>query len=154
MRITWDEELHDDDHAHLYHDGMQRVVNQEPGRAHDVVKTLSEVRTGKFATAEEAARAWDDAHLDEPGVTELNFSGHQSNVGLHVLDSITSLCGDDGTSVIGVQAGVPTQMRMSIKMFDRLVNYLEIDLSKAEKLPRMDAGCVCVYVCVCVCVRA
>ena len=112
------------------------------------------MRTGKFATAEEAARAWDDAHLDEPGVTELNFSGHQSNVGLHVLDSITSLCGDDGTSVIGVQAGVPTQMRMSIKMFDRLVNYLEIDLSKAEKLPRMDAGCVCVYVCVCVCVRA
>jgi hypothetical protein len=115
-------------------------INQEPNRDNDIVKERSHIRTHVFARAEEAARAWDDAVDEGPdGQADLNFSGGASLVGLHVFDSAVSLAGDDGASVLGVQAGVPTLIRLNLKVVDHHMNYLEITLDRAMNIPKMDA---------------
>jgi hypothetical protein len=116
-------------------------LNIEQGHLQDTIKDISDVRTGNFATSEEAALAFDETSTaDGEGGAELNFSGNSQSVGLHVLDSWMSLCGDDGSSVIGVQAGVMTTLRVSLRIIDPRLNYLEILLDEALKLPKMDSG--------------
>ena len=42
----------------------------------------------------------------------LNFSGDSDCIGLHVKEEQFTLTGEDGIHVIGVQAGVSSQVRL------------------------------------------
>jgi len=125
-----------------FYSQKQHQFNKEPTREHDTHKLTSQVRTGFFAKAEEAARAFDEACAPDGSWNgrELNFSGQTKFIGMHVLDTWMNLSGDDGTTVIGVQAGVMTSLRVSLKIIDPRVNYLEIYLEGLQRLPKMDSG--------------
>jgi Ca2+-dependent lipid-binding protein len=42
--------------------------------------------------------------------------------------------------VIGVQAGVPSTVRLCLKFFNNNLHYVEIMIDKATCLPKMDSG--------------
>jgi hypothetical protein len=125
-----------------FYSQTQHQFNLESTREHDTHKLPSQVRTGYFVKEEEAARAFDEACAPDGSWNgrELNFSGQTKFIGMHVLDTWMNLSGDDGTSVIGVQAGVMTSLRVSLKIIDPRVNYLEIYLEGLQRLPKMDSG--------------
>lgn len=94
-----------------------------------------------FETAVEAALAYDDVASKKDGEkAQLNCSGEASVIGLHVKEEEHSLTGEDGNPVIGVQAGIHSTIRLRIKYFDRIHNYLEVTVERAANLPKMDAG--------------
>ena len=55
-------------------------------------------------------------------------------------DELYPLSGEDGISVIGVQAGVASAVRLRLKFFSSCCHYLEIHLDRATSLPKMDTG--------------
>ena len=61
-------------------------------------------------------------------------------MGQHVKDDLYPLSGEDGVSVKGVQAGVDSAVRLRLKFFSCVCNYLEIHLDQATCLPKMDSG--------------
>jgi hypothetical protein len=94
-----------------------------------------------FETAEEAARAYDETAMKIDNERAcLNLSGEYDYVGQHVKDELYPLSGEDGISVIGVQAGVASAVRLRLKFYSCHCNYLEMHLDKATSLPKMDAG--------------
>eukprot|EP00293_Proteomonas_sulcata_P007965 CAMPEP_0184302938 /NCGR_PEP_ID=MMETSP1049-20130417/12787_1 /TAXON_ID=77928 /ORGANISM="Proteomonas sulcata, Strain CCMP704" /LENGTH=681 /DNA_ID=CAMNT_0026614343 /DNA_START=60 /DNA_END=2105 /DNA_ORIENTATION=- len=98
--------------------------------------------TDTFDTSEGAAKAYDEVASKKEGErAALNFAGEGCNiVGLHVKEDQFPLAGEDGVSVIGIQAGVSSAVRLQIKYFDRHTSYLEIYLDRASSLPKMDSG--------------
>ena len=98
-------------------------------------------QTDVFETAEEAARAYDETAMKIDNERAcLNLSGEYDYVGQHVKDELYPLSGEDGISVIGVQAGVASAVRLRLKFYSCHCNYLEMHLDKATSLPKMDAG--------------
>ncbi|EKX40627.1 hypothetical protein GUITHDRAFT_142716 [Guillardia theta CCMP2712] len=99
------------------------------------------VETSFFQTPEAAAHAYDEVAFKKDGErAQQNFSSDSSVIGLHVKEESFHLVGDDGVEVVGVQAGVISTIRVRLKMFFTGVNYMEIVLDRAFKLPKMDTG--------------
>jgi len=125
-------------------DGMVVCITQAgPGTIYQAcrAKAKNGEETDAFETAEEAARAYDDtAFKKDHERAHLNLSGEYDYIGQHVKDELYPLNGEDGISVIGVQAGVASSVRLRLKFFSAMCNYLEIHLDKASCLPKMDTG--------------
>mmetsp|Transcript_23308 Transcript_23308/g.55499 ORF Transcript_23308/g.55499 Transcript_23308/m.55499 type:complete len:838 (+) Transcript_23308:233-2746(+) len=101
--------------------------------------------TDVFETEVEAAKAYDDVALKLDGEkAALNFAGdgvgEKRCLGQHVKEESFALSGEDGISVIGVQAGVPSTVRLRLKFFANRCKYLEIHLDRGSSLPKMDTG--------------
>jgi len=120
-----------------------RPLQAGPGTIYQAcrAKAKNGEETDAFETAEEAARAYDDtAFKKDHERAHLNLSGEYDYIGQHVKDELYPLNGEDGISVIGVQAGVASAVRLRLKFFSAMCNYLEIHLDKASCLPKMDTG--------------
>lgn len=122
---------------------MWVLVQAKPGDIYQACRSKAKNgdETDIFETAEEAARAYDETALKKDNErAALNLSGEYDYVGQHVKDELYTLTGEDGISVIGVQAGVPSAVRLRLKFFSACCHYLEISLDKASSLPKMDTG--------------
>ena len=87
-----------------------------------------------FDTAVEAALAYDETAARKDGDKALlNFSGDSDCVGLHVKEEQFTLTGDDGVHVIGVQAGVSSQVRPAPQIL-----LLPVQLSRGAPRPRVE----------------
>lgn len=120
-----------------------RPLQAGPGTIYQACRAKAKdgEETDAFETAEQAARAYDDtARKKDNERAHLNLSGEYDYIGQHVKDELYPLNGEDGISVIGVQAGVPSAVRLRLKFFSAMCNYLEIHLDKATSLPKMDTG--------------
>jgi len=122
---------------------MSSALQAKAGDIYQACRSLAKngESTDIFETAEEAARAYDETALKKDNErAALNLSSEYDYVGQHVKDELYTLTGEDGISVIGVQAGVPSAVRLRLKFFSACCHYLEISLDKASSLPKMDTG--------------
>eukprot|EP00291_Cryptomonas_curvata_P019137 CAMPEP_0172157634 /NCGR_PEP_ID=MMETSP1050-20130122/3904_1 /TAXON_ID=233186 /ORGANISM="Cryptomonas curvata, Strain CCAP979/52" /LENGTH=861 /DNA_ID=CAMNT_0012826893 /DNA_START=233 /DNA_END=2818 /DNA_ORIENTATION=- len=121
-------------------------ARKDPGRAHAFkFCTLPDPATGvesdMFDTADEAAKAYDaTALLTDGEEAQLNFSGKHGCVGVHMKEATFSLVGANGLPVLGVQAGVCSEVGLRMKFSQAGTDYLEIHLDRATCLPKMDPG--------------
>jgi len=131
------------DDGHCMWQAYHRPSNALKGCIYTICRGLNKNgdEVDLFETAEEAARAYDLVAAKKDGdKAGLNFEGAEKSIGQHVLDSDFLLAGDDGLSVIGVQAGVMSTISVCFKLYDLSLSYLEIHLDSANFLPKMDAG--------------
>jgi len=129
-------------------DGTFRAYHRAQHAASGTIYTVCKAkdRSGeekdRFQTAVEAASAYDEvARKIDREAAILNFAADEAHViGQHVKEELYPLSGEDGISVMGVQAGVRACVHLRLKYFMNGWSYLEVHLDRATALPKMDAG--------------